>query len=216
MTEKDKLAYDRDNEGRLAFEINNMFRSNHKLCHGQIALYFPILHKDMAPYDPIRSYVNPSSIQEKLDNLLKIDYSAFHREIHYRNPEKGIEKEIISIKVIPDIILVPIYGTRAMMWQEIAGRLRNSPGRFILPVFTDENLDDMIVKLVGNFRWELCRTMMGTSWNNIAHPSLTSEYADYIQFYRKNRELSRRSKAKNQGIMFKTPQQAARYIHIRL
>lgn len=196
LTEKDKLAYDRDNEGRLAFEINNMFRLNHRLCHGQIAFYFPILHRDMAPYDPVRSCVKPAIIQEKLNNLLKIDYSAFHRDIHYRNRERRIEKEIVSIKVIPDIILVPVYGTRAMMWQEITGRLRNSPGRFMLPVFTDENLDDMLVKLVGSFRWELCRTMMGAAWNNIAQPSLTSEYTDYIQFYRKNRELSEDAKLK--------------------
>lgn len=203
LTEKDKLAYDRDNEGRLAFEINNMFRLNHRLCHGQIALYFPILHKDMAPYNPVRSFVNPATIQEKLDNILKMDYSAFHRDIHYRNPERGIEKEIISIKVMPDIILVPVYGTRAMMWQEIAGRLRNTPGRFMLPVFTDENLDDMLIKLVGNFRWELCRTMMGAAWNNITQPSLTSEYADYIQFYRKNRELSEEAKQKIKALITK-------------
>jgi hypothetical protein len=203
LTDKDKPAYDRDSEGRLAFEINNMFRLNHRLCHGQIALYFPILHKDMAPYNPVRSFVNPAIIQEKLNNILKIDYSAFHRDIHYRNPERGIEKEIISVKVMPDIILVPVYGTRAMMWQEIAGRLRNTPGRLMLPVFTDENLDDMLIKLVGNFRWELCRTMMGAAWNNITQPSLTSEYADYIQFYRKNRELSEEAKQKIKALITK-------------
>ncbi len=196
ITDKDKVSYESDAEGRLSFEVNHMLRLNHRLCHGQIALYFPILHRDMAPYNPVRSLVTPAIICEKLQKILDIDYSAFHREIHFRSPSEGIEKEIVMMQVIPDFILVPVYGTRAMMWQEITGRHRNTPGRLIIPVFTDENIDDMLLKLIGNFRWELCRTMMGSAWNNIAQSSLTSEYADYIQFYRKNRDLSEEAKEK--------------------
>lgn len=196
LTDKDKAAYDQDLEGRLSFENNNMFRLNHKLCQGQIAQYFPILHKDMAPYNPIRSHVTPALIQEKVNRILETDFSVFHREVHYRDSAKCIEKEIVMMQVIPDFILVPVYGSRAMMWQEIAGRVRSNPGRIILPVFTDENLDEMLLKLIGNFRWELCRTMMGTAWNDVTQSSLSSEYADYIQFYRKNRDLSEEAKEK--------------------
>jgi len=85
---------------------------------------------------------------------------------------------------------MPVYGSRAIMWQEIAGRVRSTPGRLLIPVFTDENLDDLLIRLVGNFRWELCRTMMGSAWNDVTQSSLTSDYTDYIQFYRKNRDLT--------------------------
>ncbi len=190
LTDQDKRVYNNDIEGRLSFEIAHMLQPNHKICHGQIAYYFPLLHKDMAPHDPIRSVVTPEVICEKLGKILEIDYSAFHREIYYKNTSGTIEKEMVMIQVIPEFILVPVYGTRALMLQEISGKRRNSPGRFVLPVFTDENLDDMLLNLVGNFRWELCRTMMGSAWNNVAQSSLTSEYADYIQFYRKNRDLT--------------------------
>lgn len=203
LAESDKAAYMNDRDGRLDFEINNMLKTNHRLCQGQISQYFPILHRDAAPHDPMRSFLSPAVINEKLTAILEIDYSLFHREIHYINPEKGIEKEIIMSKVMPDIILMPVYGTRAMMWQEITGRLRNSPGRFILPVFTDENISDMILKLAGNFRWELCRTMMGAAWNDITQSSLTSEYADYIQFYRKNRDLTEEAKEKVKSLISK-------------
>jgi hypothetical protein len=142
-------------------------------------------------------------IREKLSNILAIDFSLFHREIHYKSVESAIEKEIILEQVLPDILLVPVYGTKAMMWQEISCRIRNTPGRFILPVFTDENLDDMIVRLAGNFRWELCRTMMGAAWNDISQNSLTSEYADYIQFYRKNRDLTDDAKEKVKALISK-------------
>lgn len=38
--------------------------------------------------------------------------------------------------------------------------------------------------------------MEGTAWNDIKHKSLTSEYSDYLQFYRKNKELSEEKKEK--------------------
>lgn len=201
LTDNDKNAYFNDRDGRLVFEISNMLTTNHKLCQGHIATYFPILHRDAAPVDPVRSFVSPALISEKLSRILEIDYSLFHREIHYRNAESGIEKEIVMEQVMPDILLIPVHGTKAMMWQEITGRVRNTPGRFMIPVFTDENLDDLLIKLAGNFRWELCRTMMGAAWNDITQSSLTSEYADYIQFYRKNRDLTDEAREKVKALI---------------
>lgn len=203
LTENDKQSFLSNRDGRLSFEIDNMLTTNHKLCQGQISTYFPILHSEAAPCDPLRSFVSPSLIREKLAKIMEIDFSLFHREIHYKNAESSIEKEIVMEQVLPDIILVPVYGTKAMMWQEISGRIRNTPGRFLLPVFTDENIDDILVKLAGNFRWELCRTMMGAAWNDISQNSLTSEYADYIQFYRKNRDLTDEAKEKVKALINK-------------
>ena len=53
-----------------------------------------------------------------------------------------------------------------------------------------------MIKLLGRFRWELCRTIQGSAWNNIQIKSLTSEYSDFIQFYKKNRDLSEEKKEK--------------------
>jgi hypothetical protein len=98
--------------------------------------------------------------------------------------------------VRPDVILMPAYGNNAVMWQEITGRVRNTPGRFIIPIFTDGDLDSMIQKLIGEFRWELCKTMMSVAWNDISIKSLTSEYMDYLQFYKKSKDLSEEGKEK--------------------
>jgi hypothetical protein len=86
------------------------------------------------------------------------------------------------------------------MWQEITEKRKSKEGRFLLPVFTEGSLKDILVKILGRFRWELCRTIQGSAWNNIKYKSLTSEYADYIQFYRKNSNLSEevKEKVKNQ------------------
>ncbi len=196
VSDDDRLEYINNIDGRLDFEIDNMFRINHKLCCGHISSYFPVLNKSMIIRDLSKAIVTPEAVNQCIERILEIDFSAFHRELTYINPKKGIEKEIIIKAILPDVILIPVYGTRAMMWQEMSGRMRNSPGRFILPVFTSENLFDLIVKLVGNFRWELCKTMMGVYWNDITLKSLTSEYSDYIQFYKKDRSLSDAAKSK--------------------
>lgn len=196
VTDRDKDRYDNDVAAKVSFEVNNMFKTNLKLTYGTLSTFFPILHEDMVGKDPLKALVTPESVHGSIQKILEIDYSAFHREISYRNPVKGIEKEFIMKAFPADIILMPTFGSRALMWQELQGRNRSTPGRFILPVMTGENLDDLILRLMGNFRWELCRTMMGASWNDISQKSLTSEYTDYIQFYKKNKDLSDEGKEK--------------------
>jgi hypothetical protein len=190
VTDNDKQAYDEDVNGRLNFEINNMIRVNQKICHGHMSSYFPVLYKDIISRDLEKAIVTPQKVADAMDKILNIDYSAFHRELWYKNEQLNIEKQPIMKEILPDIILIPTFGPRASMWQEIAGKARNTPGRFILPTFTDENVDDIILKLIAGFRWELCRTMMGAQWNDVTEKSLTSEYTDYIQFYKKNKDLS--------------------------
>ncbi|MBP3265573.1 MAG: cyclic nucleotide-binding domain-containing protein, partial [Clostridiales bacterium] len=48
----------------------------------------------------------------------------------------------------------------------------------------------------GDFRWELCKRIQGARWNDVSDHSLTSDYFDYVQFYRKNRDLSPEIKEK--------------------
>ncbi|MDE7015694.1 MAG: cyclic nucleotide-binding domain-containing protein, partial [Kineothrix sp.] len=55
----------------------------------------------------------------------------------------------------------------------------------------------------GEFRWEMCRRIQGPRWNVPSEPSLTSEYFDYIQFYKKNHELTADAKEKIKSAMQK-------------
>lgn len=183
-------------ENRVSFEVSNMFRTNLKLCYGQNSTYFPVLHNEMLPNDISRVAVTTKKLSESLLNILNVDFSAFHREIFYTGDNPNFKKELIMKQVIPDIILMPTIGTKAIMWQEITGRSRVSPGRLILPILTTEDLNNLMIKLTSNFRWELCRTVMGARWNDLSYKSLTSEYADYIQEYKKNKNLSPEMKEK--------------------
>ena len=49
---------------------------------------------------------------------------------------------------------------------------------------------------MGKYRWQICRKILGVRWNDIREKSLTSEFYDYIQFFRKNRDLSQEAKEK--------------------
>lgn len=196
VREKDKAEYENNRDGRLNFEISNLFKPNQRLCSRHSGNYFPILYDEIIIKDLDKALVTPQKVNEAIQKVLEVDFSAFHREISYFNQKKGIEKEFIMQSVRPDIILMPAYGTTSLMWQDIAGRVRNSPGRFIIPIFTAENLNDMIQRLIGEFRWELSKTMLGLVWNDITIKSLTSEYMDYLQFFKKNRDISEESKEK--------------------
>lgn len=196
LTEKELEIWAVDPERKLAYEIANMFRYNNRTTNGQLSSFVPILHKDQWSGDIERFYVSWSKVNEAVEEILLVDYSVFSREVVYSNKEKNIIKEYIMKKIYPDIILMPTIGFNGIMWQEISGKRRDSAGRFMLPIFSEVSIKTLLVRIFGRFRWELCRTIEGTAWNNITQKSLTSEYSDYLQFYRKNKDLSEEKRQK--------------------
>lgn len=181
---------------RLEYEVDNMIQTTQRLCYGQISVYFPILHSDMIIKDFDDSLIRRETIEKTINSIMDVDFSAFYREVLYKNAELNITKELVMQEVLPNIILMPTYGSRAIMWEELSTRQKNSTGRFLFPIFTSEDLESLAIPTIGAFRWELCKTMLGPAWNDITQMSLTSEYSDYVQFYKKNRNLSDDSKEK--------------------
>lgn len=200
ITEKEEKELLTDRVYKTKHEIQNMFRYNHRLVSGQLASFVPFLYGDSFIKNIRDIVVNKKRLDEAVKAILDIDYSIFHRDILYVNPEKGIAKEYVMTQVPPDLLLFPIVGYNGVMWQEVSGKKKSNPGRIFLPAFTEGDIKDILIKVFGRYRWELCRTIQGNAWNNIKEKSLTSEYADYIQFYRKNRDLSEevKEKLKNQ------------------
>ena len=196
MSPEEERAYLSDSGKRLEFEIKNMFRSNSRLVCGQISSFVPFLFQEQIPGELSRYCQSKEAVRMAVRQLEELDYSIFYREVLYVNEEKGIKKEYIQKKVYPDVILLPVAGSRGSMWQDISGRKRDSAGRFLFPILSDTELKEMMIPIFGRFHWELCRTIQGTAWNDIKVKSLTSEYSDYIQFYRKNKDLSEERKEK--------------------
>lgn len=186
--------------GRVEYEIRNMIKSTMKTCNGQILAFVPILFSDSIYGDIERVTNTAKKISGLINDITEIDYSIFYREILFYMQDNSIDREYVMKEVRPDIIVVPTFGSRVIAWQDIASRNRALPGRIIVPMFANDNFYDMLLQAMGQYRWDLCRSVMGVSWNNIQVKSLTSEYSDYLQFFRKNQALSEvvRDKIKQQ------------------
>lgn len=194
ITREQENELKRDQFKKVEFEIRNMFMTNNRITYGRITTFCPVLHsKDfMRSIDQL--IVSAITINAAVDEIRELDYSCFYREVFFASPKYGIERTEIMKEVLPDVILMPNIGSRAMMWQETAGVKRDTPARFIFPVMTSNELSDMMLETIGRYRWEICRKILGVRWNDIREKSLTSEFYDYIQFYRKNRDLSQQAK----------------------
>ena len=186
----------KNREAKLRFEIQNMFTVGNRITYGKITTFCPLLGSHDLINSVDKMLVTVEKLEDTLNQIRKVDYGVFYREVIFSDPARDINRENIKKEVLPDIILMPNAGTKAMMWQETAGAKRDTKARFLFPIFTAADLEEMMLETVGRFRWEICRKEQGVHWNDIREKSLTSEYCDFIQFYRKNSELSPDAKEK--------------------
>lgn len=185
-----------NNGSKVMYELENVFPVVNKITYGRPSIFCPVFseHNILKPLNT--SLVTGEKVLKVIEEIRRLDHSAFYRETMYSEPDKGIPREIIAVEVLPDIILTPNIGTRGIMWQEIEGKKRTTPARMMCSVFQLEDLSMIFMQLAGEFRWEMCKRIQGSRWNDVSEPSLTSEYCDYVQFYRKNKDLSADAKEK--------------------
>lgn len=196
ITAADEARMVNDPTEQVLFEMRNMFPSVNKISFGRVLSFCPIFSEHNVLKDLDASLVSADKVEASFKAIRDIDFSAYYRDVTYTNPDIGIGKESVGVEVLPDIILMPNVGTRGIAWQEIEGRKRTTPARMMVSIFQMEDLTSILVRLTGDFRWEMCKRIQGARWNDISEASLTSEYFDYIQFYRKNHELSADAKDK--------------------
>jgi len=181
---------------KLHFEIFNLLSLGNRITYGRVTTFCPVLseHNILRPVKSM--FLTPERVHEALDEIRAIDYSCFYREVLYTNPKLGMNQEYFNVEILPHIILMPNVGSRGAMWQETAGTKKDTPGRMMVSVCALEDISDVLIKLCGEFKWELCKHIQGVHWNDVTDPSLTADYCDYLQFYRKNRDLSSDAKEK--------------------
>lgn len=184
------MGAENDTDLKLKYEINNMFRQVHRMTYGKASSFTPILIEEniMKPLDSI--ITTAETVMRIINYARNIDFSLFFRSSLYSNEKNNITKEYIYTEVLPNFILTPCLGTYGVMWQEIEGRDRSSSARFMLPIMCNANTEVLIYNILGKYRWEICKRIQGMYWNNLSEKSLTSEYYDYIQFYKKNKDLT--------------------------
>lgn len=192
-----------DNMEKVMFELANMFPLVNKITFGRLSTFCPVFSEHNVLKDLEQAIVTDEKITETITKIRNIDFGAYFRETIYSNPEGGVAKEFVNVEILPDIILMPNVGIRGVMWQEIEGKRRTTPARMMTSVFQLEDLNATIARLTGEFRWEMCKRIQGARWNDVSERSLTSEYFEYIQFFKKNRDLTPEAKDKIRAAMQK-------------
>lgn len=203
ITAAQEKAFLDDNWNKTVYEMDNMFKSTNRATYGKFATFQPALCEEDLINSPTSMLITVDRLNDALDYLRSVDYSLFYHEIVFSDPDHGITKETLQKEILPYIILMPNAGSRSMMWQETAGSRRDTPARFIMPILTVVEPREMMTELCGRYRWEMCRKIQGMRWNDVTERSLTSEYCDYMQFYRKNHDLSAENKEKIKNALVK-------------
>ena len=181
---------------RLDFEIHNLFSLGNRMTFGRISSFVPVFDEQnvLRPLD--MAYQTAAKVNGYFDMIRGIDYGVFCRQALFSNTEIGVPQVFFADDITPYMILMPNVGSRASLWQEIDGKNRRTKARMLVSIFNTENTEETMIKLFGEFRWEMCKTEQGVHWNDVTDPSLTSMYCDYLQFYKKNSALSTENKEK--------------------
>lgn len=182
---------------RVSFEIKNLFALGNRMTFGRISVFIPIFDSvnQMMPLD--KCFASQARVNEELNKLKQIDFQIFYREYQFSGGEdETLPKLTLHTECNPYVILMPNIGSRSVLWQEIDGKKRSTSARMLMPIFSLEDFSLAVTRMCGEFRWEMCKTEQGVHWNDISDPSLTSEYADFLQYYRKNSGLNPEQKEK--------------------
>lgn len=194
ITEAELRALEENSMGKVTFELRNLFPLANKMTFGRVTTFCPVFTQENALKELSSCLVTAATVERTLTKIRNVDYTAFYRETLDTEHTDIMGKEVIHVEYLPDIILMPNAGLRGIMWQEIEGKRRNSACRMALSIFHMEDLDTSLIRLTGEYRWEMCKRIQGSRWNDVSDRSLTSEYFDYVQFYRKNHDLSTEAK----------------------
>lgn len=196
ITESEAEELLENGEARVSYELNNIFKTANKITCGRVSTFCPVFCKENMLKEIKGCVVKPRNIKRRINAIKNIDYSAFYRETLATGDGDAMSREHIHVEKLPDFILMPNAGVRGIMWQEIEGKVRTTAGRMFVSILHMEDLQNTIIRMTGEFRWELCKRVQGARWNDVTDPSLTSVYCDYVQFYRKNNNLSQEMKEK--------------------
>lgn len=185
-----------DTRAMVKFELDNMFKSANKMTFGSFFSFIPAFYKENVSMPLEKCLLSPAVIRDTINSIKEIDYSCFYRPTLTSYIDLKINHFEYNVEVLPYVILMPNMGSRGVMWQEIEGRLKLTPAHMMVSIFHLPNIENTMLNLCGKFRWEMCRRIQGVHYSDIREHSLTAEYINYLQFYKKNGELSEDMKEK--------------------
>jgi hypothetical protein len=182
-----------ENTAKVMYEIGQRLATTSAVCSGSTATAFPVLTSLMVRGSLKQMYTTKKKIENITGEIRNIDFSVFFRETVLK---MGDAREIIQEEVIPYFILLPIFGTRTLLWQDMTGTNKRSRGRIVVPIFFMGDLTRSLVHTFASFRWELNRDIKGAMWADPIDGGVTGEYFDYVNNFKKISKLSQEAKEK--------------------
>ena len=182
-----------ENVNKVMYEIGQRLATTSAICSGSTATAFPILTSLMVRGNMKQMYTSKRKIEMIAKEVRDIDFSVFFRETVLKI---GDAREIIQEEVLPYFILLPIFGSRTLLWQDMTGTNKRSRGRIVVPIFFVGDMTRSLVHTFASFRWELNRDIKGAMWADPIDGGLTGEYFDYVNTFKKMSKLSQEAKEK--------------------
>lgn len=195
INESEFNALMKDTNKKLNYEMDNAFAIMRRVF-GMPSRFLAMFSEDSLEKPLLKSVLMNDEIDKVLDKIKGIDINLFNHEYTYANPSIGIDNARIQKEIMPDIILLPIVGSRPMMWQEIEGRNRQTPARMFFPKFLHSDPKEALIRCCGAYRWEFCKREQGARWQDVSDPSICAYFYNYIQTFKKNHSLSPEQKEK--------------------
>ncbi|MCR5758021.1 MAG: hypothetical protein K6F95_08965 [Selenomonas sp.] len=196
LTQEQADAMLEDRKAMTTFELHNMITGANKMTYGSIFSFIPAFYAQSVNRPLENCLVTTQRATEELNHIRDLDFGCFYRPAYASYPQLKINRFDYHEEILPYIILMPNYGSRGVMWQEIEGRKRTTPAHLVISILHSEDLFSTLIRMCAQFRWEMCKRIQGVHYSDITDPSLTSEYVNYLQFYKKNSSLSADMKEK--------------------
>lgn len=176
------------------YELTKMLASAMKTCAGSLSAQVPILDKSFVIENAENTLLNKKKLEAVIDKIMKKLFSLFYREVRVIYEDEKVD--YIRKSITPNFIFIPIAGSKVICWQEIVGTNKSSRGRILVPLLPTANIEEIMLKGLGDYFWELNKTMAGYSWGDPIDGGVTGKYFDYSSIYKQSRELSEEVKEK--------------------
>lgn len=150
-------------EDRVRHEIRQVILDLSKILFGNKQKALPFLFSEAFMGGVNRLFLEPEKLASLIDRFKQRDFSLFYREVLARHQ---LGTDFVMKEVLPHFILYPTAGSRALLWQEIDGTRKDTPGRFVFPLFYAEKVEERTLELLGQYRWELQKTIAGIKWTD--------------------------------------------------
>jgi len=211
MTKKEKQSstlFEDTPDDRVRFELRKVSKELSGMLYGNRKKSLPFLCSEILGGNASRFFIEPERLVKIIEKYRKRDFSLFYREVMIKH-ELG--SDFIQKESIPNFILYPGLGSRAIMWQELDGTRKDSRGRIFFPLFFIDKLNETVLTQLAYFRWELQKTLAGYNWTDPVEGGLVGVYYDYIRFYKKNPGITLEAKQRLEEFIKKTKSDKDRF-----